>query len=219
MLQKNELRSLKFIFLTPLQNQQEGCVCLFPNMIMMQVSAKIKPVSESRICQGDIFHDLEIVENVEETSFGARVHYLRFPLVVCLNQDCDLSRDDRDKQEENSNKNCRLLHLIVAPVFFLDTFKSGEHWGQIFDIGDKFKLDKTTGKKLTNNEDPRYHFLHFLDNKPLPDLVIDFKHFFTISTQYMYSNLDKRVCSIEELYREKISQRFANYLSRIGLPE
>lgn len=188
-------------------------------MIEMQVSARTKSISEGRISQGDIFHDLEIVENVEETPFGARVHYLKFPLVVCLNQDCDLNSDDRDKQEEGSNKNCRLLHLIVAPVFYLDTFKSGEHWGEVFQVGEKFKLDKTTGKKLINNEDPRYHFLHFPDNRPLPDLVIDFKHFFTISTQYMYSNLDKRVCSIDELYREKVSQRFANYLSRIGLPE
>ena len=73
-------------------------------MIEMQVSAKTKPLFENRICQGDIFHDLEIVENVEETAFGARVHYLRFPLVVCLTQDCDLNSDDRDKQQEESNK-------------------------------------------------------------------------------------------------------------------
>ena len=185
----------------------------------MQVTAKIKAELEDRICQGDVFHDLEIVENVEETPFGARVHYLRFPLVVCLNQDCDLNSDDRDKHEEDSNKNCRLLHLIVAPAFYLDSFKSGEHWGDIFQIGEKVSLNRTAGKKLVNNEDPRYHFLHFPDNQPLPDLIIDFKHFFTVCTQYMYSNIDKRVCSIEELYREKISQRFANYLSRIGLPE
>jgi hypothetical protein len=27
------------------------------------------------------------------------------------------------------------------------------------------------------------------------------------------------ICTVSELFREKISQRFANYLSRIGLPE
>ncbi len=184
----------------------------------MQVSARIKTVMADRICQGDIFHDLEIVENVEETSAGARVHYLKFPLLICLNQDCDLSSDDIDKQSFNSNKNCRLLHLIVAPVFVFDSFKTGVHWGDIFDVGEGFNPTKTNGKKLMNNEDPRYHFLHFDESELYPDLVIDFKHFFTISTQYMYAHKDKRVCSLCELYREKVSQRFANYISRIGLP-
>lgn len=189
-----------------------------PEMTEIQISARTKPVMANRICQGDIFHDLEIVENVEETPAGARVHYLKFPLLICLNQDCDLSSDDLDKQSGNSNKNCRLLHLIVAPVFLFDSFKTGEHWGGIFDVGDPFNPKRTTGKKLMENNDPRYHFLHFPEEEGYPDLVIDFKHFFTISTQYIYEHKDKRLCSLCELYREKVSQRFANYLSRIGLP-
>ena len=70
-----------------------------------------------------------------------------------------------------------------------------------------------------NNEDPRFHFLHFEDGFKLPDMVVDFKHFYTINTDYLYQNIDKRVCSLSELYREKLSQRYAYFLSRIGLPE
>ena len=75
------------------------------------------------------------------------------------------------------------------------------------------------GKKIMNNEDPRFHFLHFEDGFELPDMVIDFKHFYTVSTEYLYRNINNRVCSLSELYREKISQRFAYFISRIGLPE
>ena len=72
---------------------------------------------------------------------------------------------------------------------------------------------------IVYNEDPRYHYLHFNEESKLPDMVIDFKHFFTISTEQMYDNLGKRVCSVEKLYRKKICQRFAFFQSRIGLPD
>lgn len=186
---------------------------------MTQISAKTTLILKERIRQGDIFHDINIVERIVDKEKGIEVQYLHFPMVICLNQDCDLSSDCRDKQKENSNKDCRLLHLIVCPLFNFDSFREGNHWGKLFDIGERYKKDETKTKKIINNEDPRYHFLHFDDNAQLPDMIIDFKHFFTVSTEWMYQNIDKRVRSVNELYREKISQRFAYYLSRIGLPD
>lgn len=187
---------------------------------MTQISAKIKSNPELRINQCDIFHDIEIVENIEESKDAIKVTYLHFPLVICLNQDCDLNSDIRDKGKNGSNKDCRLLHLTIAPLFNYDTFKDGEHWGDIFQIGEKYSKSKTKTQKIMNNEDPRFHYLHFEDDNPiLPDLIIDFKHIYTLSTEYLYSNIDKRVCSVSELYREKISQRYAYFISRIGLPD
>lgn len=183
------------------------------------ITAKTKNL-ELRISQCDIFHDIEVVEYVEDKPEGVEIHYLNLPLVIVLNQDCDLNSDDRDRRKENSNKDCRLLHIVVAPLFNFDNFKDGVHWGEIFDVGDSYKPNKTPGKKLMNNEDPRFHYLEFEDGfKSLPNLVIDFKHFFTVSTDYLYKNLEKRVCTLGDLYREKVSQRFAYYISRIGLPE
>ena len=183
------------------------------------VSAKTKQLA-TRISQCDIFHDIDIVERIEEGTDGIVVHYLHLPLVIVLNQDCDLNSDNRDKQKDTSNKDCRLLHLIVAPLFNFDEFKQGKHWDGIFDIGDQYNPLKTTGKKVMNNEDPRYHYLQFEEGfSTLPNLVIDFKHFFTVSTDYLYDNIDNRVCTLGDLYREKVSQRFAYFISRIGLPE
>ena len=84
---------------------------------MTQISAKIKKTEGNRINQCDIFHDIDIVECITEGADGVSVSYIRFPLMICLNQDCDLNSDERDKLKENSNKDCRLLHLIVAPLF------------------------------------------------------------------------------------------------------
>ena len=166
---------------------------------MTQISAKIKKTEGNRINQCDIFHDIDIVECITEGADGVSVSYIRFPLMICLNQDCDLNSDERDKLKENSNKDCRLLHLIVAPLFNFDVFKDGQHWGDIFQTGQKYNPNRTDGKKIM--------------------MVIDFKHFYTVSTEYLYRNINNRVCSLSELYREKISQRFAYFISRIGLPE
>lgn len=186
---------------------------------MALISAKTKKL-EQRISQSDIFHDVDVVEYIEEKSDGVVIHYLHLPLVMVLNQDCDLSSDNRDKQNANSNKDSRLLHIIVAPLFNFDEFKQGKHWNNIFDIGVAYRPDKTPAKKIMQNEDPRYHYLHFEEEfKKLPNLIVDFKHFFTVSSGYMYANLDKRVCTLDDLYREKVSQRFAYYISRIGLPD
>lgn len=82
------------------------------------------------------------------------------------------------------------------------------------------KLTKTDNKNLRNNENPRYHFLEFDDNIPIVNSVIDFKHYFTVNNTKLQEHKDKHyICTVSELFRERISQRFANYLSRIGLPD
>ena len=52
----------------------------------------------------------------------------------------------------------------------------------------------------------------------LPPLIMDFKHYFTIPLKTLESKLNDRICTIEPLFRESISQRFSFFLSRIGLP-
>ena len=64
---------------------------------MTQISAKIKKTEGNRINQCDIFHDIDIVECITEGADGVSVSYIRFPLMICLNQDCDLNSDERDK--------------------------------------------------------------------------------------------------------------------------
>ena len=69
-----------------------------------------------------------------------------------------------------------------------------------------------------DNEIPRFHYLKFAENN-MPELIVDFKHFFTINREVIYQNIDKRLCSLDNLFKEKLSQRFSNFISRIGLPE
>lgn len=186
---------------------------------MSIVTAKTLVSPNDRIYQCDIFREIEIVESLVEHGKRIEIKRLQFPMVICLNQDCDLNSDYRARQITRKNSNCQLLHLIVAPVFNFNSFMNGGHWGDIFDVGERQKLSDTSTKKIMNNENPRYHYLCFDSDSGLPNMIIDFKHFFTVNTDCLYQNIDRRVRAIEVLYREKISQRFAYYISRIGLPD
>lgn len=187
---------------------------------MSAITAKVRIPIEERISQCDIFQDIEIVEGLKLEGTTMELKTIMFPYVICLNQDCDLLSDYRDKNNpQGTNKNCRLLHIVVAPLFNSDSFKMGTHWGTLFDSSSVIKEKETKWKKIMDNEDPRYHFLRFDGKSQLPDMIIDFKHFFTISTEFLYEKMPQRLCSVEELYREKICQRFAFFQSRIGLPD
>ena len=72
---------------------------------------------------------------------------------------------------------------------------------------------------ITKNQHDRFHFLPTDAKNDMPNLILDFKHFYTVPREEIYAiHKTKYKISINALFREDISQRFANYLSRIGLP-
>jgi hypothetical protein len=90
--------------------------------------------------------------------------------------------------------------------------KSSNQWKKITE-------DKTPGEFLKENERCRYHYLDFPEDIPIVPSIIDFKHYFSVNVEQMTLNRKEHfVCRVSDLYREDISLRFANFLSRIGLP-
>jgi hypothetical protein len=69
------------------------------------------------------------------------------------------------------------------------------------------------------NERPRYHFIDFPSHVPLVTSIADFKHYFSVHVSYLETiRKTNFVCRLSDLFREDVSQRFAAYLARIGLP-
>lgn len=182
----------------------------------LKISARKSKIIQKRICQGDIFSNIEVIENIEVKGSKIIVDKISFPYIICLNQECDLESDF--KTDPNYLKDSRLIHLAIAPAFNFEQFLIGGHWGEIFQTSQSSKRSDTKTKLILDNEIPRFHYLKFPDID-MPELIVDFKHFFTVNRAFLYSNLDKRVCSIDDLFKEKMSQRFSNFISRIGLPE
>jgi hypothetical protein len=182
----------------------------------LKISAKKTKTNQSRICQGDIFSNIEILESFEVKGSKIIVQKLFFPYIVCLNQECDLKNDFDTVQGEL--KDSRLLHLAIAPAFVFEKFLNGSHWGEIFNTNNSSNRKDTKAKLIVDNEIPRFHYLKFPEQE-MPELIIDFKHFFTVNREFLYKNIGNRICSLDDLFKEKISQRFSYFFSRIGLPE
>lgn len=180
---------------------------------ILKISARVPKKTPERISQGDIFSNIEIIEKIEVKGNKLIVNKISFPYVVCLNQECDLENDFKETQ----NRDRKLLHLAIAPAFNFEQYLSGTHWGCIYEQNQGGKRKDTAIKAIMDNQNPRYHYLKFPE-KDKPELIVDFKHFFTINRDSLYEQLNKRLFSLDYLFRENLSQRFCNYVSRIGLP-
>jgi len=174
-----------------------------------------------RIRQGDIFTNIPYYESYNEVDGEFELTVYEFPYVVVLTQDCDLeqNKNTRNRLETNQGeiKNDKhLISLLVAPLYNSEHLFAGEHLKEIGITSQR--QNSGLRKPISNNQNPRYHFLAFSEEVIVPNSVIDFKHYFSVSLDYLESNIGKRICGINPIYRELVSQRFSNYMSRIGLP-
>lgn len=182
---------------------------------------KVRIEKSPRLSQGDILRDIEYVEHISEISGSIEVSKIVFPLAIILTQDCDLAQDYKfrwSKSKKNSQDKW-LLSIIMAPIYNVEHVYIGEHLSEIGMKMNPIDRKKTPGNNLRNNETPRFHYLEFPPTFPIPPSVIDFKHYFSANVAYLKKHKSKHfLCQIGALYREDLSQRFASYLSRVGLP-
>lgn len=183
---------------------------------------KVKRSKATRVVQGDILRNVELIENVTERDGVMEVSKILFPFAVVLTQDCDLEQEYNQRWRRNSKAGTDdkwLLSVLVAPLYIAAQCFAGTH---LHDIGRKMQVineTKSPGKSVKNNTNPRYHYLEFRDDMNLNPMLVDFKHYFAISTEYARDvKRSNFVGTIGALYREDLSQRFASFLSRVGLP-
>jgi hypothetical protein len=183
---------------------------------------KVHRNKDVRVCQGDIFRDIELIESIHERRGELEVSKILFPLVIVLTQDCDLAQDHRVRSPRltTSNHDKQLFSVLVAPLYNVEHVYAGQHLSELGLTMVAINKNKTPGANLRNNETPRYHYLEFSDDTPIANSVIDFKHYFSVNVAYLRklkrTHFVRRVAA---LYREDISLRFAGFLSRIGLPD
>jgi hypothetical protein len=187
----------------------------------MTVITKTRKRRRERVVQGDIFRDVELIEYVVEEAGDIELSKVVFPHVVVLTQDCDLAQDHRFRwaRKPKGNQDKWLISVLVAPLYNVELVYRGEHLSDLGMRMQEINENATPGRFLRNNETPRYHFLHFPPEIPVADSVVDFKHYFSVNGHYLRGLRRSRfVCRLAPLYREDVSQRFAAYLARVGLP-
>lgn len=188
---------------------------------------KIVSSLDERISQCDILKDIEFIEKVSIEEGFIEIVKTVFPFVIVLTQDCDLQQNSTFNAEvktdkglvPHSSQNNKLLSILVAPLYNEDLFFQGKHLEEVGFVVDQIKKSKSEGDRIIKNQNPRFHYLKLPVDTIVPNSIIDFKHYFSISIEKGNEEfINYKVTRISELYREQISQRFSNYLSRIGLP-
>ncbi len=172
-----------------------------------------------RICQGDILRDIDVIDSYTKDAEGALEYdEITLPYIVVMTQDCDLDNDFKNRSETNPEKHDKYLRtVLVCPAYIGAKLKDGTH---LDDLGLKMeKWDSKRFKQIREQNNTRYHFLDTDLKLQVPELVIDFKHYYAIPRDTLFRMYkDHYLVTINQLFREFLSQRFSNYLSRIGLP-
>jgi len=183
---------------------------------------KVKYEKKSRVYQGDIYKNIEYIENIKEKGGIITISKIHFPYVIVLTQDCDLQWDFNQRWSRkniSNNQDKWLLSVLVAPLYNVEHVYNGEHLSELHMTMQKIERDRTPGTYLIQNNNPRYHYIKFPNNVDIVDSIIDFKHYFSVNVEYLKSiKKESFICRISDLFKEDISFRFANFLSRVGLP-
>jgi len=163
--------------------------------------------NESTIEQGDIFTDclilvpgeeiyLSISKNIETTE-GVDAKYING---IILSQSCDIENDKIDS-------------LIICPIEPLsDLIKRDD-----FYKSKKGKIDLIQGKQ------PPYHLLdkiQLTNDQEAIFYIVNFRNIYTIPKSYinLKTTESPNRIRLNSPYKEHLSQSFARYFMRVGLP-
>jgi hypothetical protein len=185
-------------------------------MLKSKISYLFETHNCERICQGDILRDVKYLNVL----LNGEVQEFYFLYVIVISQDCDLEQFQAKlgNQQIGSHFNQYLPNILLIPAYPAQLMREGNHLKDIYGIThERINTDKWKIVKSNNNE--RYHYFKGYSELQVPDLVCDFKHFFTIDFETTIEQYKSTyLATINELFHESLSQRFSNYLSRIGLP-
>jgi hypothetical protein len=169
-----------------------------------------------RISQGDILRDITF--NYVQKNNEVQEYYFQYAIIIT--QDCNLEQYQRKRNEKREGDifNQYIPNLLIIPSFPAESLRQGQHLTDLYNYQQDL-IPSAKWKNLKLNKDERYHFIKGYVDMQVPDMVCDFKHFYTIGFDYISEQYNQSyLATVNELFRENLSQRFTNYLSRIGLP-
>lgn len=118
---------------------------------------------------------------------------------IILSQACDIENDKIDT-------------IVLSPVWTLE---------ELMKTDVRYKSSKAR-EELRQGNQPSYHLLHNYksDNLEMKFSVVDFHQIYTLPKEYLKKTARNITYRIRLLppYREHLSQAFARYFMRVGLP-
>lgn len=180
------------------------------------------------ICQGDVYKDVKYSYISNENNDTVEVVEYTFPMAIVISQACDVGFMSEMIDLKSGKVNKFMPSILMCPIYDKEEAKNMSHIDDAFsELHINKENDKTT---LFNSKEfdiiekdwhYRFHSLRVQDSHKNPiieNVIIDFKHYFTVPATYLYNNRDKRVCHLDGLFAEQITLKFATYLSRVAIP-
>lgn len=187
-------------------------------MLKSKIDRQYVAHSCERVCQGDILRDFKYDYVINDDLFE-----FYFPYLIIISQDCDLEHQNNKEPITDENEiiksNQFLPNILFLPAFPAETFLSGNHLEGLYKVRQDFQNPKIKDK-IKKNELERFYYLESYPDLQIPELILDFKIYHTLDTRIISSSFSKYYRgTLNELFRERLSQRFANYINRFALPE
>ena len=153
---------------------------------------------EMPITQGDIIEECQILKPEEDVERGQITATVQVYDAIVMSQACDLQHG-------------KLEIVLVCPVFSLENAQKNVE-----------RLRGKKGKeKLRRGEEPALHLLNMSDIETLQRdfLVVDFRSTFGVPFESLKRMAEERDrLRLLPPYREHLSQAFARFIMRVGLP-
>jgi hypothetical protein len=163
--------------------------------------------NSDEITQGDIIRECSLPafdgsfydSLVAKSDFAEEPIEIKSSNIIILSQACDLENE-------------KINSVVMCPVWTLRTLVDENHY---------FRGSKAR-ESLRQGKEPAYHLLnlHSSNNLSMDYSVVDFHQLYSLPKDYL-----KKIASLIPVrlrllppYREHLSQAFARYFMRVGLP-
>ena len=186
------------------------------------VTIHIRANAQEPLRQTEILTDV-IQRRSSYRSLGAETPEMEnvlHPYAVIVTQDCDLTQDFKARFGNAEQLNS--TDKLIPNVLLAEAVSVAELIANLPIKG------KDIRKRVCQNKAERYHVFQKVEaaddtlRSGLPPLGIDFKRYFTVPTDELYSQVNssaKRRCHLNSPYLEHFGKRFADFLSRVALPK
>jgi len=155
--------------------------------------------TEDGLNQGDFIFSCPILEPVHDIDKDIiKANYWEYNVII-MSQTCDLA-------------NKKLDLVLVCPLWSLPEIEKKNPW---------FQSNKNK-EKLRRGDQPSYHLLNRSSIKDfeLDYTIVDFRNVFGVPYAFLlnYINKTERRLRLLSPYKEHLSQAFARFFMRVGLP-
>jgi len=150
-------------------------------------SRYVKDITITRICQGDILRDVYVIDSYTKYPSGElKYDELVISYVIVMTHDCDLESDFKNRSEISSETHDKYLrNILVCPAYNAAEFREGKHL--LEDMGMKMaEWNSKMFKQIREQNNTRFYFLEQDQTLQVPELVVDFKHYYTIPRDTLF---------------------------------